>query len=417
MQAWTASPYRSVGVYLGGVNRACSQTNLTSGWVGGVTAMGWGLIPIYVGLQSPSMSGCSGCARIDPAQPLQQGAGAANDAEALARSLGIGPSSPIFYDMEGYDNSNQASVNATMAFLAAWTVTLHGAGYRSGVYSSAASGISDLVARAGTNFAEPDELWIAHWTGKYSTSDPYVPANLWVHQRMVQYAAGVTETYGGRSLTIDQNAVDAPLAAAGAGPYVTRTYPQLLGRSADQSGFQYWSGYLDFGGTRSVFTGSLAGSWEFAMHTSALDYQGLLHRTADPSGQTLWAFVFAVTGHNDQVAAQIAASAEYWTKAAGTPEGFVASLYRDFLGRTAGPSEAAYWTGLMARGYSRYAVALLIASGTEAVTKGVVEAYWTVVHADPDPGGLAYWRDQIERTGDPRPLLASLAASSTAWYG
>src|ERR1700744_976676 len=34
LAAWgTASPYGAVGVYIGGVNRACSQTNLTATWV------------------------------------------------------------------------------------------------------------------------------------------------------------------------------------------------------------------------------------------------------------------------------------------------------------------------------------------------------------------------------------------------
>ncbi len=33
MQAWLSSPYRAVGVYIGGIMRACSQPNLTSAWV------------------------------------------------------------------------------------------------------------------------------------------------------------------------------------------------------------------------------------------------------------------------------------------------------------------------------------------------------------------------------------------------
>ena len=33
MAAWAASPYRAIGVYIGGANRACSQPNLTSSWV------------------------------------------------------------------------------------------------------------------------------------------------------------------------------------------------------------------------------------------------------------------------------------------------------------------------------------------------------------------------------------------------
>ena len=38
MQAWTASPYDGVGVYIGGVNRSCSQPNLTVLGDGGIAA-------------------------------------------------------------------------------------------------------------------------------------------------------------------------------------------------------------------------------------------------------------------------------------------------------------------------------------------------------------------------------------------
>jgi Domain of unknown function (DUF1906) len=44
MQAWLASPYRAVGVYIGGVNRACTQPNLTAAWVSAQQAAGWHLI-------------------------------------------------------------------------------------------------------------------------------------------------------------------------------------------------------------------------------------------------------------------------------------------------------------------------------------------------------------------------------------
>ena len=39
LQAWQASPYRGVGIYIGGVNRACKQPNLTTTWVQATTAL------------------------------------------------------------------------------------------------------------------------------------------------------------------------------------------------------------------------------------------------------------------------------------------------------------------------------------------------------------------------------------------
>src|SRR6188474_119778 len=48
MEAWEDSPYRAIGVYIGGLNRACSQPNLTASWVSEQVAGGWHLIPTYV---------------------------------------------------------------------------------------------------------------------------------------------------------------------------------------------------------------------------------------------------------------------------------------------------------------------------------------------------------------------------------
>lgn len=53
MEAWTGSPYRAIGAYIGGASRTCRQDNLTRDWVTGVTTLGWGVLPIYKGLQPP----------------------------------------------------------------------------------------------------------------------------------------------------------------------------------------------------------------------------------------------------------------------------------------------------------------------------------------------------------------------------
>jgi len=33
MTAWLASPYRAIGIYIGGLNRGCGQANLTAAWI------------------------------------------------------------------------------------------------------------------------------------------------------------------------------------------------------------------------------------------------------------------------------------------------------------------------------------------------------------------------------------------------
>lgn len=209
MAAWASSPYRAVGVYIGGVNRACSQPNLTSSWVAAQTEAGWHIIPTYVGLQAPT-SACSSCAKLSASQATAQGAAAAEDAVEEAAAVAMGPGSPIYYDMEAYSQTSSASA-ATLAFLEAWTQKLHQIGYSSGVYSSSGSGIEDLAGQIGTGYELPDALWIANWNGQQNTVDPVVPSNAWAqHQRIHQYRGGHNETYGGLTINIDNNYVDGP---------------------------------------------------------------------------------------------------------------------------------------------------------------------------------------------------------------
>jgi hypothetical protein len=207
MSAWESSPYRAIGVYIGGANRGCSQPNLTASWVADQVAAGWQLIPTYVGLQAPTSS-CGSCAQLSASAAASQGTAAADDAVADARAVAIGPGSPIYFDMESYARTSSAS-SATLAFLAAWTARLHALGYVSGVYSSGASGIADLAAEVGGGYLEPDELWFANWNGRASAaSDPYVPDGAWVGHRIHQYAGGHDETYGGVTINIDNDYVE-----------------------------------------------------------------------------------------------------------------------------------------------------------------------------------------------------------------
>jgi len=212
MSAWLASPFRAIGIYVGGANRGCAQPNLTASWVSSVLGQGWKLMPLYVGLQAP----CStlNVAKIDPATAGAQGAAAALDAMNRAAALSIGTQRPLFLDMEAYDSSNSACVAAVRAFVSGWAGQLHQGGYLAGFYSSAASGIADQSAIAGNPACHQlDVIWFAHWNNDPSTNEPtkaWLPDHLWAnHQRIHQYRGGQPETYGGVTINIDRNYVDA----------------------------------------------------------------------------------------------------------------------------------------------------------------------------------------------------------------
>ncbi|HTX29969.1 MAG TPA: DUF1906 domain-containing protein [Solirubrobacteraceae bacterium] len=215
MAAWGSSPYRALGIYIGGVNSACAQPNLTSTWVAGESAAGWHMIPTYVGLQAPSNS--CGCSAISASQASAEGTAAAQDAVNDAQALALPPGSPIYDDMENYSRTS-SNTSAVMAFLASWTSQLHAEGYLSGVYGNSDSVMADLVARYGTSYPEPDDIWTANWNDQATTTDSDVPSTDWAnHQRLHQYRGAHNETYGGVTINIDSDYLDGATATGGAG--------------------------------------------------------------------------------------------------------------------------------------------------------------------------------------------------------
>lgn len=260
MTAWGASPYRALGVYVGGANMACSQPNLTPTWVADEWAAGWHLIPTYVGLQAPTNScGCQAMST-NTTTAGAQGAAAAEDAVVHAQAIGIGAGNPIYDDMESYGRTS-TNTSAVLAFLSAWTAQLHAEGYLSGVYSSADAGITDLANQFGTTYLEPDDIWIADWNGAQTTSDASVPSADWAaNQRLHQYRGGHNETYDGVTLNIDNNYLDGATAfgASVALPPSLRVTPISSGAvqvSASWQGGIGLSSWLILGGRQPTSLG------------------------------------------------------------------------------------------------------------------------------------------------------------------
>lgn len=210
MNAWrTSSPYRAVGIYISGAIRACAQPNLTSSWVSTHSANGWRFILIDVGRQAPCTS-YSLRISTDPATARSQGRTAAQGAMSAASALGFGAGSAIYSDIEAYSSTTSCRASV-LSYASGWTQALNAAGWLGGVYSSAASGIRDLVwAYNNTAYTRPNHIWFAWWNGQANVDGgQYVPATYWAnHQRLHQYVGESRETYGGVTINIDRNYLD-----------------------------------------------------------------------------------------------------------------------------------------------------------------------------------------------------------------
>lgn len=225
MNAWLQnSPFLSVGIYISGKSRACrDQPNLTPTWISTQLRNGWRLLPITLGPQAscqPRFPRYSDDVKINPkpgkvgryALAKQQGMDEAVSAVAAAKALGIVEKSTLWYDLEGYDNSNTDCRESALTFLSGWTQKLHELGYVSGVYSSAGSGIAALdAARVNRpdRFTLPDAIWVARWDGIANTSTSYIREDGWrPGGRVKQYMGGHDETWGGVRINIDRNFLD-----------------------------------------------------------------------------------------------------------------------------------------------------------------------------------------------------------------
>jgi len=206
MKAWKAK-YSAIGVYIGGQNMACDYGNLSASWVKAVHAEGWSLMPIYVGLQAP----CNSFQKISTTTPATQGTQAADTAVGDAVSFGLGKGSPIYDDMESYNNTNASCKSTVLQFLDAWTKELHAKGYVSGVYSSASTGITDLSAATTVNghaINQPDALWFALWDKNNNlTGTPYLASTKWAADRVKQYSGNQNVKVGAYTLNIDADRV------------------------------------------------------------------------------------------------------------------------------------------------------------------------------------------------------------------
>jgi hypothetical protein len=211
MRVWRQK-YAAVGIYIGGVNDACAYGNLSASWIKSAASMGWGMLPAYVGPQSPCWEWSGPGVRIVPGKAAAEGVSAGEGAVSDARLFGLPPGSPIYYDMEAYGDS-PSCVATVLTFLGAWDRTVAASGYVTGVYSSQDSGIRNMQAAVmakTAGFTAPDALWIALWDDDATLADGTLSWPL--DERSKQYVGNATGTVGGITLSIDDDIVGGPMA-------------------------------------------------------------------------------------------------------------------------------------------------------------------------------------------------------------
>jgi photosystem II stability/assembly factor-like uncharacterized protein len=166
MTAWMASsPFYDVYIYLPNSPNRHNDPILVSkkgpGWVSSIEGLGWGVAPIWFGLQST----CDKAANITeyisttPATASTQGAEQADQAVAQDKLLGI-TAGIIFLDIENYTPDHSTCSLAVQAYVDGFVSEIgFYSGYAAGVYANPAPITSDISQVSPA----PVAIWIAKY--------------------------------------------------------------------------------------------------------------------------------------------------------------------------------------------------------------------------------------------------------------
>jgi hypothetical protein len=199
---------------------SCTQPNLSSGYLNTVNSQGWSFEFIWVGPQAPG-TGYAHQFSSTPSTAYTQGQNEASSAYNKLLSLGIGNSAAntaIVYDLDAVNTTYQSAVNS---FISGWINILHiSPAQKAGVYGSVCG--SNLNALRNLS-PYPDFIWGAYYNGNPSTSNLYtgtcgVTSGNWInHQRLKQYNNTHNETWGGVTLSVDDDCANGPTDPTGVG--------------------------------------------------------------------------------------------------------------------------------------------------------------------------------------------------------
>ena len=233
---WNSSPYYDVGIYAPGSPNRHNDKNLIGekgqAWVDAVIGQGWGVIPIWFGLQAPcacnnpptgphardTYPNCrlfSGRYSFRPDEAYDQGKAQASNAIKSVEELGL-DGSVIYVDSEQY-TSTKACGAAARGYLSGFIDEIHKSGGVAGTYG----GLYDI-----SDHSAADDAWVARADNRVTVwnlghglaaganlPDTCGTGGCWDNKKRIhQYRVDAYETWGGEGpFQIDDDLVDATI--------------------------------------------------------------------------------------------------------------------------------------------------------------------------------------------------------------
>ena len=195
--------------------------------------------------------------------------------------------------------------------------------------------------------------------------------------------------------------------------YVTAVFLDVLGRTPDAGGLQFWTQQLDGGTAVSSVAQAIAHSAEYYQKfVIEPDYLKLLGRAADSAGIQFWVAQMQGGLTDQELEAGFVASDEFFTKAGGTNTDWVDAVFQLLLGRPPDQGGQTFWDAQLAAGVSRSQAALGIANSQENNTNLINADYFHYLGRAADPGGLDFWLAQFAAGQTNEDVIAGFTGSA-----
>jgi uncharacterized delta-60 repeat protein len=192
--------------------------------------------------------------------------------------------------------------------------------------------------------------------------------------------------------------------------FVTGLYQELLHRTPDAAGLQFWVGFMARGASTFEVAQAIATSLERRMLVVQGLYQRLLGRDAEAAGLQAWVQYLAAGHTAAEAEAGFLSSPEYASRHGG-PAGFLPAVYGAVLNRAPDAAGRDAWQRRLDAGTSPAVVALGILHSTEARERMLQGLYHDFLDRGVDPSGHAHYLAMLGQGHSGEDVLTAIAGS------
>ena len=177
--------------------------------------------------------------------------------------------------------------------------------------------------------------------------------------------------------------------------WLSQTYRTVLHREIQPTEVSYWMNLLGSGTTRERVAQQILSSPEYHGDYIQNLFQNYLGIPADQAALTFYQSLYQLGWTDEQVKAEILASAAFFNLSGSTNEGFLNEVYQDVLGFPVDNVGRAFWLPQLEASGSRFEVALCILSSPGAEEVVVQYGYSQLLNRNGNDG-LAYWTNFLQ---------------------